>query len=164
MNGFALLVTFVIRLMIVLLFMPLSALDKVLNYRGAVKQAREAAPSNVATVTLIVLGFLVEVLASVCIVTGSATDPRRSSSLAIAASRPSFGSNFGSRAISGRPARGMRVAFSGHSGRISPLRAGCCCSLLARQRLRWAPFLRTHLNRAGPTTLAARTMRRGEIR
>ena len=35
-----------IRIVLVLLFLPFSALDKLLNFRGAVAQAREVAPNS----------------------------------------------------------------------------------------------------------------------
>jgi putative oxidoreductase len=72
MGVFSLLVAFAVRLLLVLLFLPFSALDKILNYRGAVGQASEAVDSTSIATALIVVGFLVEVIMSVGIVTGIA--------------------------------------------------------------------------------------------
>ena len=38
--------TLAIRVVLVFLFLPFSALDKVLNFRSAVAQAQEAVPNN----------------------------------------------------------------------------------------------------------------------
>jgi putative oxidoreductase len=65
------LVAFAVRLLLVLLF-PFSALDKILNHRGAVGQASEAVDSTSVATALIVVGFLVEVIMSVGVVTGIA--------------------------------------------------------------------------------------------
>lgn len=72
MGVLSLLVAFAVRLLLVLLFLPFSALDKILNYRGAVGQASEAVDSTSIATALIVVGFLVEVIMSVGIVTGIA--------------------------------------------------------------------------------------------
>ena len=61
-----------IRVGMVLLFLPFSVLDKVFNFRGAVGQAREAAPNTAVATGLIVIGLLVEVFMSLGIVTGIA--------------------------------------------------------------------------------------------
>jgi putative oxidoreductase len=61
-----------IRVGMVLLFLPFSALDKVLNFRGAVGQAREAVPNRTAATALIILGLFVEVFMSLGVVTGIA--------------------------------------------------------------------------------------------
>ena len=42
-----------IRIVLVLLFLPFSALDKILNFRGAVAQAREVAPNATIATGLI---------------------------------------------------------------------------------------------------------------
>ena len=52
-------VTFLVRLALVALFLPFSALDKVLNFRGAVRQASEV--SVVLAPTLVLGGLGVEV-------------------------------------------------------------------------------------------------------
>jgi putative oxidoreductase len=65
------LLAFAVRLLLVLLF-SFSALDKILNHRGAVGQASEAVDSTSVATALIVVGFLVEVIMSVGVVTGIA--------------------------------------------------------------------------------------------
>ena len=57
----AILITFLARLSLVLLFLPFSALDKLLNFRLATAQASETAPNRSVARGLIVAGFLVEV-------------------------------------------------------------------------------------------------------
>ncbi len=68
MHALSLAVTFAERLVLVLLFLPFSVLDKVLNTRGAVKQAAEIAGG--AAPLLIILGLGVEVFTSLGILTG----------------------------------------------------------------------------------------------
>jgi putative oxidoreductase len=60
------------RLLLVMLFLPFSALDKVLNFRQAVDQAAEAAPSRSIAAALVFAGLGVEVLMSLAILTGIA--------------------------------------------------------------------------------------------
>jgi putative oxidoreductase len=65
-------VALIIRYGIVMLFLPFSALDKVLNFPGAVSQAQEVfKPRALATVVLM-CGFSIEVFASLGVVTGIA--------------------------------------------------------------------------------------------
>ena len=61
-----------IRAGLVLLFLPFSALDKILNFRGAVAQAREAAANEAAAVALIIAGLCVEIFMSLGVLTGVA--------------------------------------------------------------------------------------------
>src|SRR6202161_3042259 len=61
-----------IRVGMVLLFLPFSALDKVVNFRGAVAQAREAAPNTAVATALILSGLFVEVFMSLGVITGIA--------------------------------------------------------------------------------------------
>src|SRR6185437_11862407 len=61
-----------IRIGLVLLFLPFSALDKVLNFRGAVSQAREAVSSPTVAAGLIFMGLFVEVFMSLGVLTGIA--------------------------------------------------------------------------------------------
>jgi putative oxidoreductase len=61
-----------IRVTMVLLFLPFSALDKILNFRGAVAQAREATQDITAATALIFIGLFVEVFMSLGVVTGIA--------------------------------------------------------------------------------------------
>jgi putative oxidoreductase len=57
---------------LVLLFLPFSALDKLLNFKGAVAQAGEVAPSRTIAAGLILAGLCVEVFMSLGVVTGIA--------------------------------------------------------------------------------------------
>jgi putative oxidoreductase len=59
-----------IRLFLVLLFFPFSALDKILNFKGAVAQAREVATNRNFASGLIFAGLAVEVFMSIGILTG----------------------------------------------------------------------------------------------
>jgi len=61
-----------IRIVLVLLFLPFSALDKILNFRGAVAQARQAAPNTAVATGLILVGLFVEIFMSLGVVTGVA--------------------------------------------------------------------------------------------
>lgn len=63
---------FAIRLVLVLLFLPFSALDKILDFRGAVAQAHEAVPNRTAAAALILIGLFVEIFMSAGVVTGIA--------------------------------------------------------------------------------------------
>ncbi len=60
-----------VRYLLVVLFFPFSALDKMLNFRGAVEQAREMVPGTLA-VLLIVAGLCVEIFMPLAILTGTA--------------------------------------------------------------------------------------------
>jgi putative oxidoreductase len=60
------------RLLLVALFLPFSALDKVVNFKAAVGQAGKGVSKPVFATSLIVIGFTVEVLMSLAIVTGIA--------------------------------------------------------------------------------------------
>jgi putative oxidoreductase len=64
------LVTAISRVLLVMLFLPFSALDKILNFRGAVKQASQAAPGRVLPVLLILTGLAVEIVMPLGILTG----------------------------------------------------------------------------------------------
>jgi hypothetical protein len=61
-----------IRVVLVLLFLPFSALDKVLDFRTAVAQAQEAVPNKAAATALILVGLFVEVFMSAGVVSGIA--------------------------------------------------------------------------------------------
>ena len=61
-----------VRVLLVLLFLPFSALDKILNFRGAVGQARERVASAGLARALILAGLFVEVVMSAGILTGIA--------------------------------------------------------------------------------------------
>ena len=63
--------TLAARYLLVCLFFPFSALDKILNFGGAVAQAREIAPEGAAK-ALILAGIGVEILMPLAILTGTA--------------------------------------------------------------------------------------------
>ena len=68
----SILVIFIARCLLVMLFLPFSALDKVLNFEPGVGQAAQAAPSRFVATTLILGGLGVEVFMSLAILTGIA--------------------------------------------------------------------------------------------
>lgn len=72
MTTASIVLTFLIRLFLVLLFLPFSALDKVLDFRNAVAQAQEAVPNRVGAIALIMAGLGVEVFMSAGVVSGIA--------------------------------------------------------------------------------------------
>lgn len=65
-------IVFVARLLLVLLFFPFSALDKILNFKDAVAQASEAVATPWIAKCLIVSGFALEVSMSGAILSGFA--------------------------------------------------------------------------------------------
>ncbi|MGX7706892.1 DoxX family protein [Methylobacterium sp. Gmos1] len=65
-------VAFGVRLLLVMLFLPFSALDKILNFRGAVGQARQAVHATAPATALILMGLFVEIVMSLGILTGIA--------------------------------------------------------------------------------------------
>ena len=104
-----------IRIVLVLLFLPFSALDKVLDFRGAVAQAREAI-SNTAVAT----GLIWPVCVSRCscrlgLSQGLRIVPAHSCSLATVPLPLCFGSNSGAPAIFGVRTTGKAVRCSGIS-------------------------------------------------
>jgi putative oxidoreductase len=62
---------FATRYLLVMLFLPFSLLDKIINFHGAVGQARQIAPGG-AAVLLILMGIAVELLMPLAILTGTA--------------------------------------------------------------------------------------------
>jgi putative oxidoreductase len=62
--------TVAIRYLLVVLFFPFSALDKGLNFRGAVAQAKEMVPGEGAARAVILAGLLVEIVMPLAILTG----------------------------------------------------------------------------------------------
>jgi len=66
------LAAFAARLSLVILFLPFSALDKIINQGAAISQAREAVPSAMLAKPLILAGLAVEVLMSLGVLTGLA--------------------------------------------------------------------------------------------
>ena len=71
MTSLSVAIAFLVRLLLVLLFLPFSALDKILNFRGAVGQAREAVHATAPAVALILIGLGVEIGMSLCILAGT---------------------------------------------------------------------------------------------
>ena len=66
----AALATLAVRYLLVMLFFPFSLLDKIVNFRGAVGQAKQIAPGGLA-VPLILAGIAVELLMPLAILTGT---------------------------------------------------------------------------------------------
>jgi putative oxidoreductase len=66
----ALVVTVATRCLLVALFLPFSALDKIIFYRSAVDQADEICPYRWMAVTLIACGLAIEIVMSLAILTG----------------------------------------------------------------------------------------------
>ena len=66
------LIAFAVRLLLVALFLPFSALDKVLEFGAAVDQARESIAAKPLAVLAIGVGLFVEVVMSLAILTGVA--------------------------------------------------------------------------------------------
>jgi putative oxidoreductase len=60
------------RIVLCALFLPFSALDKVLNFTGAVAQAGELVPSRTVATGFILAGLSVEVFMSLGVITGVA--------------------------------------------------------------------------------------------
>ncbi|WMS41931.1 DoxX family membrane protein [Acuticoccus sp. MNP-M23] len=69
---FEIVLTALSRIALIALFLPFSALDKVLNFRGAVGQAQEIGIGRTLAAIMIAVGFLVEVVMSAGILTGIA--------------------------------------------------------------------------------------------
>ncbi len=65
-------VAIAVRYLLVSLFFPFSALDKIINFKGAVAQAKEIAPSATLAGALILVGLGVEILMPIAILTGIA--------------------------------------------------------------------------------------------
>ncbi|MGB3503803.1 MAG: DoxX family membrane protein [Xanthobacteraceae bacterium] len=65
-------VAFAVRCFLVALFLPFSALDKVMNFEMAIGQARQAIPNRTLAAVAIACGFCIEVLMSLAILSGVA--------------------------------------------------------------------------------------------
>jgi putative oxidoreductase len=65
-------ITLVLRYLVVMLFLPFSALDKILNFNAAVAQARESIPSDAAARLAIVAALCIEIIIPLGILTGVA--------------------------------------------------------------------------------------------
>ena len=72
MDEISIIITFLTRLSLVLLFLPFSALDKVLNFKAAVGQAGEIGVARPLAAALILVGLTVEVVMSLGVLTGIA--------------------------------------------------------------------------------------------
>jgi putative oxidoreductase len=55
-------ITLVLRYLVVMLFLPFSALDKIVNFNGAVAQARQSIPSDAAARLAIVAALCIEII------------------------------------------------------------------------------------------------------
>ena len=111
-------VAFVVRFGLVLLFLPFSALDKVLGFNHAVRQAQQMFSSRPAAVAMILTGLAVEIFCSLGVVTGIAD---RASAFLIAgycAATAVFSNNSGRRETSGPIPTGKAEACSGTSSKI----------------------------------------------
>lgn len=64
--------TLVVRYGLVMLFFPFSALDKILNFDGAVGQAQEVFKPRALSIFVLICGLFIEVFASLGVVTGIA--------------------------------------------------------------------------------------------
>ena len=62
----------IVRYGLVVLFFPASALDKILNFKGAVKQAKQVFSSDAVAVALILVGVFVELVMPLGILSGVA--------------------------------------------------------------------------------------------
>ena len=61
-----------VRYLLVILFFPFSALDKIINFKGAVGQAKELVPGTAAATLLILAGLGTEIIMPLGILTGVA--------------------------------------------------------------------------------------------
>jgi putative oxidoreductase len=68
----AAIVVLVTRCVLVMLFLPFSALDKIIGFEGAVKQAQEVFKPRPAAIAVLMCGLAIEVLMSLGVVTGFA--------------------------------------------------------------------------------------------
>ena len=107
-----------IRIALVLLFLPFSALDKVFDFRGAVAQAQEAVSNKTAATALILVGLFVEVFMSAGVVCGVADRACAFVLAGYCALRLFFGSSFGAPVTFGFQAPARRARCSGIFGRI----------------------------------------------
>jgi len=66
------LVTLAVRCLLVVLFFPFSALDKILNFKGAVGQAQQLFGANAMATMSILVGLFIEIVMSLGVITGVA--------------------------------------------------------------------------------------------
>ena len=69
---FDMVLVFLSRLALVMLFLPFSAFDKLVNFRGAVKQAQEIGIGQALGAALILVGLAIEIFCSLAVLTGVA--------------------------------------------------------------------------------------------
>ncbi|TLU74405.1 DoxX family protein [Lichenicoccus roseus] len=72
MTGFDFIVVLGVRYLLVVLFFPFSALDKILGFKGAVGQASQATSSPALATLLVLIGLTVEICMPILILTGVA--------------------------------------------------------------------------------------------
>ena len=72
MAGFSIVTAIAFRYLLVVLFFPFSALDKILNFKGAVAQARELMPTQGTATLMLMAGLATEILMPIGILTGIA--------------------------------------------------------------------------------------------
>jgi len=72
MTGLSFIVTLGVRYLLVVLFFPFSALDKILGFKGAVGQAQEITSSRTLATLLLLVGLGVEIVMPILILTGIA--------------------------------------------------------------------------------------------
>ncbi|MEP6938127.1 MAG: DoxX family membrane protein [Rudaea sp.] len=70
MNALSLGIAFLTRFLLIALFLPFSALDKLLNPRQAIAQAEQVVRPRALAAAFIVIGGIVEVIMSLAILTG----------------------------------------------------------------------------------------------
>jgi putative oxidoreductase len=68
----AAIVALLVRCILVILFLPFSALDKIVGFRGAVGQAQEVFKPRMLATTVLLCGLGIEVIMSLGVVTGVA--------------------------------------------------------------------------------------------
>jgi putative oxidoreductase len=72
MEALSIAISLGVRLALVLLFLPFSALDKILDFRGAIAQAEQDVASRGVATALIATGLFIEVIMSAGVLTGIA--------------------------------------------------------------------------------------------
>jgi putative oxidoreductase len=65
-------VALIVRYVLVMLFLPFSALDKVVGFEGAVTQAQEVFKPRALATLVLMCGLAIEVIASLAVITGVA--------------------------------------------------------------------------------------------
>jgi len=109
--------TLAIRVVLVFLFLPFSALDKVLDFRGAMAQAQEAVSNKTAATALILFGLFVEVFMPAGVVLGIADRACAFVLAGYCAVTALVWKQFGAPAIFGVQATARPVRCSGIFGR-----------------------------------------------